>query len=216
MDSGLAVGPSQIEGGNVAPLRSAFPQFLGTNVHVGHIYVYKVIQFSVVHDWSHFPLILLHYCHQRNQSLRQVRLLLWVQHKPAVRYPELQFISYLLLIFSGTGYSASLFFSSADIHFHVAVHTCLCWSKVVLKSGSFNAMEALWDMFSAVKLTSPEPLIWLLPASQSCQLLAGGQALTRFGVQSISPWLLGICCQFSTDSQASKCFFHRQLQLLLL
>ena len=92
VDSDLEVGPSQIEGGNVAPLLSQFLQFLDTNVHVGCIHVYKVIHFSVVHDWSNFPLILLHYCHQRNRSSRWLQLLLGVWHKPAVCYPELQFI----------------------------------------------------------------------------------------------------------------------------
>ena len=89
VDLDLDVGSSQIKRGNVAPLLSPFLQFLGTNDRVGCIHIYKVIQFSVVHDRS---LILLHYCHQRNQSLRQPQLLLRVRHKPAVHYPELQFI----------------------------------------------------------------------------------------------------------------------------
>ena len=92
MDSDLEVGPSQIEGGNVAPLLSPFPQFLDTNFRVDRIRVYKVIQFSVIHDRVHFPLILLYYSHQRDQSPKGSQLLIEVLHKPAVRYPELQFI----------------------------------------------------------------------------------------------------------------------------
>ena len=175
---------------------------------------------------------------------------------------------YPLLICSGTGYPAILFFNGACVwppaHFHVVVCMCLCWSKVALKSGSFIAIEALWGMFSATKLTSPEPLIWtlpsfaimatpswrsspnkvwctintsmvtrrmllifsstvqtprlvrvfpsavttfalldlyewLFPALQSWLLLAGGRALTRFGVQSIPPWLPGVCYWFSAQ-----------------
>ena len=50
VDSDLEVGPSEIKDGSVAPLLSPFLQFLGTNVCVSCIRIYKVIQFSVVHD----------------------------------------------------------------------------------------------------------------------------------------------------------------------
>ena len=91
-DSDLEISPTQIEDSNVATLLLPFPEFLSTNVHVGRIRTYKVIQLSVVHDQSHFSLILLYYCHQRNQSSSQPQLFLRVQHKPAICYQELKFI----------------------------------------------------------------------------------------------------------------------------
>ena len=189
----LEVDPSQIKDGNIASLLSPFPQFLCSNICVGHICVYKVIQFSVVHDWPHFPLIFLHYCHQRNQSTRRPQLLLGVWHKPVIRYPELQFIFVstpdmlwnrvlCYFIFQWCGHLATHPLPCCSLYAPVLIENCAEVRFVYCNGGSSPHLSRLYG---------------LSPASQLCRLLAGGWALTRFGVQLIPPQLPGVCHWFS-------------------
>ena len=65
----------------------------------------------------------------------------------------------------------------------VEVGRCGNW----LIAGSSIAMEAMWGARSTAKLTLLEPLIWTPPSFAIMLTLAGGQALTKFGVQSVPP-----------------------------
>ena len=83
----LEVGPSQIEDGNMAPLLSPFPQFLGTNIRNGHIHIYS---YSVLRMTSlTFPSFS---CTIAIKESRLSQLLFGVRHKPGIRYLDLQVI----------------------------------------------------------------------------------------------------------------------------
>ena len=129
------------------------------------IRIYKVIHLSIIQDQSHFPLILLYYCHQRNQSSRLAQLFLRVQHKPraAIHFP---ICSWCALEPDIQPFNLSV---APVCRIRVTCllpccgrNACVGW-KLHWSQARLSQWRLCGGALLAAKIISPEPLIWTPP-----------------------------------------------------